>query len=120
MKDNSCPFKWRASTHTAVAGDVAVGAEDSISSRCMDEAVPRGAPSIEEVQLGVGEPRVLPPNETFPVGGRLSHFRDKWTFSPWAHSIVSKGLGWSWIEGQPPRGKSFYQELAPLLLEYAQ
>ena len=35
--------------------------------------------------------------EQFPVGGRLFHFRDRWTFSSWAHSIVSNGLGWEWI-----------------------
>ena len=34
-----------------------------------------------------------PSNEIIPVGGRLAHFHHKWTFAPWAHNNVSKGLG---------------------------
>ena len=56
-------------------------------------------------------------NEPLPVGGRLSHFQDKWTFSPWAHSIVSRGLGWEWIL-PPPQLKPFRQNPTPLLREY--
>ena len=55
--------------------------------------------------------------DTFPVGGRLYHFRKDWEFNSWAHSIIQKGLGWSWIR-KPPRLKPFYQAPTPQLQEY--
>ena len=60
----------------------------------------------------------LPP-EKVPVGGRLTHFRHQWQFNTWAHSIVSKGLGWAWTD-QPPVFKSFFQEESLVLKEYVQ
>ena len=56
-------------------------------------------------------------NENLPVGGRLAHFKNRWTFSPWAHSIISKGLGWTWL-GRPPPRKLFFQEATPFLKTY--
>ena len=50
------------------------------------------------------------------VGCRLFHFRHRWTFNPWAHSIVSKGLGWKWLQS-PPRPRTFFQEETLLLTE---
>ena len=61
----------------------------------------------------------LPPNEELPVGGRLFHFRKNWEFNPWAHSVVSKGLGWQWLE-TPPHLRQFYQPTTPFLEEYVQ
>ena len=58
-------------------------------------------------------------SEPLQVGGRLAHFKNSWMFSSWAHSIVSKGLGWSWVD-RPPRLKSFFQEVTPFLKEYVQ
>ena len=55
--------------------------------------------------------------EDSPVGGRLSHFQDHWKFSPWAHSVVSKGLGWKWLKSPPPL-KWFFQPEMPVLKEY--
>ena len=57
--------------------------------------------------------------EMYPVGGRLSLYRERWTFSAWAHSIVKSGLGWKWVNS-PPSLKMFYQEPTPILLEYVQ
>ena len=113
MRVKLCAFRWQASTLNEAA-------EANITSSPVVEEVPNGAPPTEVVQLEAGEQRVLPPNEKFSVGGRLFHFRDKWTFSPWAHSIVSKGLGWSWEPNQPPSCKVFYQKPTPLLQEYVQ
>ena len=48
--------------------------------------------ALPPVPLGDGE--VNPSIEMIQVGGRLHHFAKRWEFSPWAHSIVSKGLGW--------------------------
>ena len=53
------------------------------------------------------------------VGGRLALFSQKWTFFPWAHSLVSRGLGWRW-SAPPPRLRRFYQHPDPLLLDYFQ
>ena len=63
------------------------------------------------------EARGVASNEEFPVGGRLFHFRHNWTFSPWAHSIVSSGLGWQWTVPKEdlPKFKSFPQHSTPLL-----
>ena len=72
-----------------------VETEACTDSSSVAEGSPRGAPPIEGVQLGVGERQVLPPIELFPVRGRLFHVGDKWTFSPWLHITVSKGLGCS-------------------------
>ena len=51
-------------------------------------------PGVVPLEDGVPEGHI--PNEQFRVGGQLVHFKKRWTFNPWAHSIVSKGLGWSW------------------------
>ena len=59
-----------------------------------------------------------PPNE-IPVGGRLFHFRQAWTFSKWAHSIVTHGLGWKW-KCPPPPLRRFYQEPSPLLQAFVE
>ena len=78
------------------------------------------------LNLGVTNPFVedvprrdaLPPTtELFPVGGRLYHFRDRWTFSPWAHSVVSNGLGWKWDPSPPPL-RPFFQPETPELKDY--
>ena len=37
-------------------------------------------------------------NEDLPVGGRLKWFKDQWAFDPWAHSVVSQGLGWKLVQ----------------------
>ena len=55
--------------------------------------------------------------EDSPVGGRLSLFQDRWKFSPWAHSVVSNGLGWKWLNTPPPL-KRFFQTETPVLKEY--
>ena len=56
-------------------------------------------------------------NEELPVGGRLKAFRDRWTFDPWAYSLVSNGLGWKWRQ-RPPKFKPFFQPSTPYLEEY--
>ena len=58
-------------------------------------------------------------SEILPVGGRLAYFKNKWAFNSWAHSIVSKGLGWAWLD-RPPHPKRFFQEETPLLKDYVQ
>ena len=42
-----------------------------------------------------------PLNEQVKVGGRLATYSHMWSFSSWAKSILSKGLGWAWIGGPP-------------------
>ena len=54
--------------------------------------------------------------EMLPVGGHLYHFQDRWTFSPWAHSVVSNGLGWEW-DASPPPLRPFYQRETQVLRE---
>ena len=73
-------------------------------------------PGVVPLEDGVPEGHI--PNEEFRVGGRLVHFKKRWTFSPWAHSIVSKGLGWSWKTGNPPRLQKFFQKPTRLLKSY--
>ncbi|XP_066986092.1 uncharacterized protein [Macrobrachium rosenbergii] len=77
-------------------------------------------PEISPEAEAQEEAEVISPqtNEPLQVGGSLYLYRDHWAFSPWAHSIVSKGLGWSWIEGPPPLVR-FYQTPTPDLLDYA-
>ena len=58
-------------------------------------------------------------NEIFQVGGRLFHFRRKWTFSQWAQSIVTNDLGWKW-KFQPPPLRRFYQQRTQFLEELVQ
>ena len=58
-------------------------------------------------------------NEDLPVGGRLALFKDHWRFDPWAHSIVSNGLGWKWRQ-KPPSFRRFFQPTTPHLEEYVQ
>ena len=60
---------------------------------------------------------LTPRTELFPVGGRLFHFRDRWTFSPWAHSVVSNGLGWEWNPSPPPF-RPFFQPETQELQDY--
>ena len=86
--------------------------EDSIEANPVPNTNPGVAVAGEVVE-------VLPPNGNLPVGGRLFHFRKKWTFSPWAYSVVSKGLGWQWLE-TPPRLRQFFQPPTPFLTEYVQ
>ncbi|XP_064096545.1 uncharacterized protein LOC135208375 [Macrobrachium nipponense] len=71
------------------------------------------------VQEQAGEPGPQHLNEDSQVGGRLYHFRHRWRFSNWVQSIVSRGLGWSWIEGPPPPN-TFYQEPTQELVDYSQ
>ncbi|XP_064088848.1 uncharacterized protein LOC135203130 [Macrobrachium nipponense] len=59
-----------------------------------------------------------PTSEKYQVGGRLYWFRDHWTFSPWAYSIISKGLGWKWKGGFPPPPVNFFQTPTTDLKEY--
>ena len=66
-----------------------------------------------------GEVVPTPLNETIPVGGRLTFFRQEWSFDPWAHSVVSRGLGWAW-KSTPPPLRSFYQEETPAIKSYVQ
>ena len=56
------------------------------------------------------------PNESLPVGGRLFHFRHQWTFLKWAHSIVSRSLGWKWASSPPPL-RTFHQRETPKLFQ---
>ena len=85
--------------------------------------VPEEVPSNGDMVGNAGaavqpKAKVIPtPNEEIPVGGRLTHFRQNWLFSPWAHSIVSKGLGWAWVT-TPPKLQPFYQKPTPFLKEY--
>ena len=59
--------------------------------------------------------------EDLPVGGRLYHFRDNWTFCPWSHSVIKNGLGWSWVDNQKPTEvERFYQRSTPFLQDYVQ
>ena len=51
------------------------------------------------------------------MGGRLALFQAQWHFSPWAHSIISTGLGWKW-RSNPPKLHRFYQQPTPFLREY--
>ena len=84
-----------------------------------------GAEVSSSIEVGVATPRDKesvvepPPSEYFPVGGRLAHFRQQWAFDPWAFSIVSKGLGWSWVTNLPSPNR-FFQEPTPFLAEYVQ
>ena len=71
-----------------------------------------------EEALKVEEIRQSKPNEKLQVGGRLFHFKNRWSFSPWAQSIVSKGLGWAWRTKTPPPIKRFFQEPTPMLQSY--
>ena len=65
--------------------DVVVSEEEDLALPLKEEAKrpPKGEVAVE----------VAPPNESLQVGGRLAHFRRHWTFSPWAFSVVSNGLG---------------------------
>ena len=59
------------------------------------------------------------PNEMIQVGGRLVHFQQQWTFNPWAHSVISCGLGWRWKFNPPPPNR-FFQSPTPFLEDYVQ
>ena len=67
--------------------------------------------------VGDGAEEISRNSDAIQVGGRLFHFRNKWTFSKWAHSIVSKGLGWEWTS-PPPETRLFHQKATPLLSQY--
>ena len=85
-----------------------------------DPPTTKGTRAVELVkrEVHINPPTASPqeeeplPNlpEMLPVGGRLSLYRERWTFSAWAHSIVKSGLGWKWVNSPPPL-RSFYQEL---------
>ena len=61
----------------------------------------------------------LPPSEESPGGGNLTNFNNRWKFCPWASSVVSKELGWEWIDKPSPL-QPFYQEDTPSLREYVE
>ena len=87
----------------ALRGEVKAG----VSPKLEAEGIPR-----KEEKAGA-----IPNSEECPVGGRLSRFSQQWTFSPWALSIISEGLGWEWVNKPPPL-RSFFQEETPSLREY--
>ena len=91
-------------------GDEVVEAEANtkINTVGEEEANVVEHPGVVPLEEGVLEEHI--PNEHLRVGGRLVHFKNRWTFSPWAHSIVSQGLGWSWTMGKPPRLYKFFQK----------
>ena len=66
-------------------------AEGALQSR--EEAVLPLSDGVGVALHEVEEVRIPPNNETLKVGGRLVHFKREWTFDPWAHGIVSQGLG---------------------------
>ena len=57
------------------------------------------------------------PSEHLWVGGRLVHFKDRWSFSPRTQSFVSKGLEGSWKDGKPLDIRQFFQRPTPLVWE---
>ena len=100
-KAKPCPFVRRASYLTEEEEVEPVEAEANTVNIPEVEGISNEAPRPKEAptEVAVKNPTA---NEQFLVGGRLFHFRDKWKFSPWAHSVVSRGLGWSWETGQRP------------------
>ena len=118
MRTKISPFVLQGSSHTEEVEVELAGAEAaSIRFRTEEEAVnaeePQGEVPLEEEVLE--EART---NEHLRVGGRLLQFKDRWSFSPWAQSIVSKGLGWSWKGKGPPPLRKFFQKPTQLLLTY--
>ncbi|XP_064111508.1 uncharacterized protein LOC135219001 [Macrobrachium nipponense] len=89
------------------------GLEDPFVS--VEELEPKGE---LEVQGQEEDPDPHHLNEVSQVGGRLYLFRHRWGFSSWVKSIVSRGLGWSWIKGPPPP-ITFYQEPTQELMDYS-
>ena len=70
--------------------------------------------------LAIPDPLTCPAHlndEELPVRGRLALFQDQWHFSPWAHSVISKGLGGKW-RSSPPKLRRFFQRPTPSLREY--
>ena len=99
-------------------GEDTVEAEaGSTISNTVGEEVNAAVLREEEVQ-GVEVPIRNSHNEKLQVGGRLFHFKNRWTFSPWAQSIVSKGLGWAWNSKSLPPNRRFFQEPTPVLQSY--
>ena len=118
MRTKISPFVPQGSSHIEEVEVELAGAEAaSIRFRTEEGVVnaeePQGEVPLEEEVLEEAKT-----NEHLWVGGRLLHFKDRWSFSPWAQSIVSKGLGWSWKGEGPPPLKKFFQKPTQLLQTY--
>ena len=62
------------------------------NNRLRVKKVPTAEQPLGEVPLEAEVLEEPSPNEHLGAGGRLVHFKDRWSFSPRAQSIVSKGL----------------------------
>ena len=116
MRTRTSPFGWQDSFPTGEVGDEL--AEATNNNRLRVEEVHTTEQQQGEVPLEAGLLEEPSPNEHLRVGGRLVHFKDRRSFSPWAQSIVSKGLEWSWKDGKPFGVRQFFQRPTPLLLNY--
>ena len=74
----------------AEEAEVAEGAINRLGNNKVAQMLPITPP----IRTRVNQANIK--SEILPVGGRLTFFRDQWTFCRWSHSIISKGLGWQW------------------------